>query len=183
MEALSRTLARLQWFAAVLALVPLAVSAQVATEATVKAAFLHKFAGYVEWPANAFPSPDTPVVIGIAGSEEVAAELEKLVPGRNVNGRSVIVRRVRDADAMRGVHILFVGRGEGGARVLTRAAHQHGALMVTEVERGLELGAVINFVPAEDRISFEVSLDSAERSGLRISSRMLTVARRVVPRS
>ncbi len=183
MDAVNRTVAKLRWLAAVLALAPaLTVHAQQATEPAVKAAFLYKFSGYVEWPASAFPAPNSPVVIGIAGSDEVAAELEKLVPGRNVNGRAVLVRRVRDAESVRGVHVLFVGRGEGGARALTRAAHLQGALAVTEVDRGLELGAAINFVPAEDRIAFEVSLDSADKSGLRISSRMLTVARRVVPR-
>lgn len=157
--------------------------AQQATESTVKAAFLYKFAGYVEWPAAAFPAPDTPVVIGVAGSDEVATELERLVPARTVNGRAVQVRRVREGDAGRGMHILFIGRADGTARALLRAAQQHGALVVTDNERGLDQGAAVNFVPVDDRIGFEVSLEGAERSGLRISSRMLTVARRVVPRS
>jgi hypothetical protein len=55
--------------------------------------------------------------------------------------------------------------------------------VVSDAERGLENGSVINFVAVEDRIGFEVSVDAAERSNLRISSRMLTVARRVVPRA
>jgi hypothetical protein len=68
-------------------------------------------------------------------------------------------------------------------RAIVRAAQQSGALVVTETERGLEAGSSINFVLVDDRIGFEVSLDAAERSGHRISSRMLAVARRVVPRS
>ena len=183
MDAVRRTLAGLKWLAAALALGPALAVAQQATEPSVKAAFLYKFAGYVEWPAYAFPSQDTPVVIGVAGSDEVASELEKLVPGRNVNGRIVLVRRLREADAPRGIHVVFVARGEANARALIRAAQQHGSLVVTESERGLELGSAINFVPSEDRIGFEVSLEAAERSGLRISSRMLAVARRVLPRT
>jgi len=60
---------------------------------------------------------------------------------------------------------------------------KQGVLTVTEGERGLESGSAINFVVAEDRVGFEVSLEAAERSGHRISSRMLAVARRVVARS
>jgi hypothetical protein len=81
------------------------------------------------------------------------------------------------------VHLLFVGRAEPQMRAWLRNAQQQGVLTVTESERGLEAGSSINFVAVDDRIGFEVSLDAAERSGLRISSRMLAVARRVVPRS
>lgn len=156
--------------------------AQAASESTVKAAFLYKFAGYVEWPPAAFPAADTPFVIGVAGADEVATELERLVPGRQVNGRAVQVRRVREGDSGRGLHILFAGR-EGNWRNLMRIVQQQAGLVVTDAERGLEQGAAINFVPVDDRVGFEVSLDNAERGGLRISSRMLAVARRVLPRS
>src|SRR6185503_4234294 len=78
-----------------LAFCAMAAHAQQASEATVKAAFLYKFAGYVEWPASALPAPDTAVTIAIAGNNDVAEELEKLAPGRKVNGRPVLVRRLR----------------------------------------------------------------------------------------
>ena len=157
--------------------------AQGAPEATVKAAFLYKFAGYVEWPAGAFPQADAPLVIGVMGAEEVAAELEKIVPGRQVSNRRVVARRVRSGDALRGIHLLFVGRAEPNLRAALAAAQQQGVMSVTDAERGLEAGSAISFVTVEDRVGFEVSLDVAERSGLRISSRMLAVARRVIPRS
>jgi hypothetical protein len=154
--------------------------AQSASESAVKAAFLYKFAGYVEWPQAM--AADAPFVIGVNAAEEVATELERIVASRTVNNRPVVVRRVRDADSINGVHMLFIGRGQASPGALMRAARA-GTLTVTETARGLELGSAINFVPVEERIGFEVSLESAERSGLRISSRMLSVARRVVPRS
>lgn len=175
--------AALRFAMLVLALVAMggARAQQAANESTVKAVFLYKFAGYVEWPSAAFPAPDTPLVIGVASADDVAGELERLVPGRNVNGHPVSVRRVRDEN-VRGVHVLFVGRAAGNAQAMVRAGQQQGALVVTETEKGLELGSAINFVPVEDRIGFDVSLDSAEKAGLRISARMLPVARKVVPR-
>lgn len=155
-------------------------AAQQATEAAVKAAFLYKFAGYIEWPATAFASPETPLVIATSSADDVATELETTVAGRMVNNRRIVVRRLREGEAPQGVHVLFVGRREPNARAVVRAAHQVGALTVTETS--LEAGGAINFVVADERVSFEVSLDAAERSGHKISSRMLAVARRVLPK-
>lgn len=157
--------------------------AQAASEAAVKAAFLYKFAGYVEWPPGSFARPDQPFVIGVSGAEEVAEELERLVPRRAIHNRRIEVRRMVNGTSAADVHLLFVGRGHSNARSLVRVARENGVLTVTEGPHGLELGSAINFVTQGDRVAFEVSLDSAERSGLRISSRMLAVARRVVPRS
>jgi len=151
--------------------------AQPATEHAVKAAFLFKFAGYVEWPAPA-PQPGEPFVIGTMGADEVASELARMLPGRSIEGRPVVVRTVREGESLRGLNVLFIGRGEPNPRPAIRAAQQHGVLTVTET--GLEAGAAINFVMTESRVGFEVSLDSVERAGHRISSRMLAVARRVV---
>ena len=153
-----------------------------ATEPAVKAAFLYKFAGYVEWAAEASSPPGVPVVIAVAGADDVAAELERLVPGRNINGRPVVVRRVGQ-EALPGAHVLFVGRSNPAARALVAAGRQQGALVVTEAEKGLDMGSAINFVLADERVGFDVSLDNAEAAGVRISARMLGVARRVVPRS
>jgi hypothetical protein len=164
-------------------LLALPAAAQQATEAGIKAAFLYKFAGYVDWPATAFTAPDAPLVIGVTGSEEVASELERLVPGRTINNRAVVVRRFREGEPPQGAHIVFVGRGEPNVGPVLRAAQRDGALTVTETERGFEAGSSINFVRVDDRVGFEVSLDVAERGGHRISSRMLAVARRVVGRS
>ena len=161
----------------------LALAQREAPEASVKAAFLYKFANYVEWPANAFASPTAPLVIGVAGADRVAADLEHLTPGRSIAAHPVTVRRVRDGESLRGVHILFVGRNEAAPATLIQSARDHGILTVTEGDGGLESGSAINFVTAGDRVGFEVSLAAAEKSGHRISARMLAVAKRVVPRS
>jgi hypothetical protein len=152
-----------------------------ATEASVKAAFLYKFAGYIEWPESLFSAPDAPFVMGVLGSDEIAADLGRIVAGRAIGGHPVVVRRLKDAEASKGVHLLFVGKAEAARlAAILRAAQQQSVLAVTENERGLEWGSAINFVVAEERVGFEVSLDAAEKSGHRISSRMLQVARRVV---
>lgn len=152
-----------------------------ASEAGVKAAFLYKFASYVEWPEAALGNAEAPFMVAVIGADEVATELERL-QGKAVHGRRVAVRRLKDGDSFAGVQMLFVGRGQSNIRGILRGAQQPGLLVVTELERGLEMGSAINFVIADDRVGFEVSVEAAERNGLRVSSRMLNVARRVVSR-
>jgi hypothetical protein len=173
---------------AVLGLVPALLPAQAqrgeATEASVKAAFLYKFAGYIEWPPSAFASADEPFVIGVLGADDVAAELGRIIPGRTIANHPATVKRLKEGETHKGLHILFVGKSES-ARLpaIARAAQREGVLAVSEAERGLEAGSAINFVVSDDRVGFEVSLDAAEKSGHRISSRMLAVARRVLPKA
>src|SRR5689334_18599562 len=83
-----------------------ATPAQFSADA-VKAAYLYRFAQYVEWP-QPLP-PDGAFVIGISGAENVAVHLERLQPGLSVNGRPVKVVRVSRVQDLDGVQLLFTG--------------------------------------------------------------------------
>jgi hypothetical protein len=148
-------------------------------ERRVKAAFLYKFLGYTDFPASAFADAAAPLTIGVIGADDLAVELARVVAGRSVNGRAVEVRELRENDAAARVHLLFVG-GSDLQRV-SRIVHQAtGAmLVVTECDNGLQLGSVINFRIVDERVRFDVALDAAERNGIKLSSRLLTVANRV----
>jgi len=143
----------------------------------VKAAFLYRFASYVEWPEDA---PDGPLVIAVSGADEVARQLSDLLPRMNVNGRPVEVRRVSNPAELDGVHILYVGP-ESLARThaLRAAALDRPILIVTDDVKGLDSGGVINFVEAEHNVRFEISLLAADRARLKINSALLSVAARV----
>jgi hypothetical protein len=166
--------------ALLLALLPARGQDAAVTEEGVKAAFLYKFPGFVEWPAPALARTDEPVLIGVVGADEVAAELLGIAETRK-SGRPLVVRKVRDAAGISGVHVLFIGTRERvRAPELIRTAQNAGVLTVTEWEGALRLGSVINFVTTADgRVRFEVSLEPAEKSRLRLSSRLLAVAQQV----
>jgi hypothetical protein len=157
-----------------------AEEAAAVSERAVKTAFLYKFLGYVEWPPGAFPQPDSPLVVAFIGADEVAGEFAQLSAGRTVESRPIVVRRVHDPEALAGVHALFIGRSES-ARLgaLVKAAQQRSILTVTEVPGALDLGSVINFLLLGGRVRFEIAMDVAEKSGLKLSSRLLAVAQSV----
>jgi len=152
-----------------------------ASEAQVKAAFLYKFGGFIEWPAAAFSRADSAFVIGVLGAEGAAAELERVVAARNIQGRSVAVHRLKRGESLAGLHLLFVGQSESGrlAEVLAAAKGQP-LLVVTETEDALTKGSMINFITVEDKVRFDVALPQAERGQLKISARLLAVARKVI---
>jgi hypothetical protein len=149
-------------------------------ELRVKAAFLYKFAGYVEWPTKSFAGPEMPVTIGVIGAESLATELAQAVTGRTVNDRPVAVKRLKAGESLAGIHVLFVGRAEN-ARLdqLAQSAQPRSILTVSESDGALARGSVINFILAGGRVRFEIALDSAEKSGLKLSSRLLAVAQQV----
>jgi hypothetical protein len=157
------------------------VSGQAATEHDVKAAFLYKFASYVEWPDGVFSDEGSPVVFGIMDAREIESRLQQLVRGRQVQGRAVQVRRLRAGDEVSGVHILFIGRdtaAEVDAILLDASARS--VLTVTETEPRRFAGSIINFEIVDGKVRFDVSMKPAEQGGLRISSRLLQVASSVI---
>jgi hypothetical protein len=143
-------------------------------EHQVKAAFLFQFLSYVEWPASSFDDPGSPFVIGVMGSDEVFADLRQIVPGRSAQGRRVEVRRIDGNRSLAGVHMLFVGVAETSS--LPDLARTKGVLVVGEAEGALDRGAMVNLLRVGDNVRFQVSPENAERSELRISSRMMAVA-------
>lgn len=143
-------------------------------ERSVKAAFLYKFLGYVEYPATQ-PEAGAPYVVGVLGADDIATELARITAGRQVNNHPVQVRPLRSGELPAGLHMLFVG-GDGASASLLQAAQQAGVLSVTDLPGGLRAGSVINFVLADDRVRFEVSLEAAQKSNLKVSSRLLSVA-------
>lgn len=149
-------------------------------ERNVKAAFLYKFLGYVEYPDSALPATGEPLVIGVLGDDEVAEELRRISTGRSMNGRAVVVRMLRANDAPGKLHLLFIGDGDAADIDKALAAvRQSPVLTVTETSRNARQDSVINFRVVEQRVRFEVSLDAAERNNLKLSSRLLAVAYKV----
>ena len=150
----------------------------------VKAAYLHKFAGYVDWPPKVFSDAAAPFVVGVVGADHVYAELARLVAGRTVQGRAVEVRTIpREGTPLAdgAVHVVFIGRDVGASTAAGIVAAYKGRpiLTVTDLPRGADAGAALNFIESDKRVRFEATPAVAEQGGLRLSSRLLAVAERV----
>jgi hypothetical protein len=146
-------------------------------EYKVKMAFLYNFAKFVEWPATAFKTHDSPLVIGILGDTRLPPDLEQAVKGRTVNGRQVIIHRSKSIEDLLEAHVLFISYSEQAdyGRIM-RMLNGRGVLTVGESPEFLRQGGVINFVLRDNKVRFEIDRAAAEREGLRISSQLLKLA-------
>jgi hypothetical protein len=148
------------------------------SEDAIKAAYLHRFASYVYWPAATEAS--APFVIGVFGADAVAAELERLLPQLTAGSRPAVVRRLRPGASPGQLHILYVGPGRlVEARDMLRGLEREPVLVVTDDQNGLARGGMINFVRVNRNVRFEVSLEAVRTSGLQLSSGLLSVAARI----
>lgn len=146
-------------------------------EDRVKAAFIFKFANYVEWPVDTFAAADAPIRIAVMGADPLAAELATMVVGRTVQGRPLAIRRMAAGESIAGVHVIFIGAAQApGLRRVMEESPTEATLVVTDFQGALELGSMINFAPVERRLKFEIALDNAEKRRLKLSSRLLAVA-------
>jgi hypothetical protein len=151
-------------------------------EDEVEAAFLYRIAGYVEWPPEALAGQD--FTIAVLGSDDIARELERILPHHSLKNHPAQARRIRGLEELRDAQILFVGPefNDELKSIVSRVA-THPVLVVSASDHGLDDGSCVNFLFVDRRVRFEVSLTAADHVGLRVSSELLSVAVRVQGRS
>ncbi len=156
-----------------------ALSGQVASADEVKAAFLFNFLKFVEWPSDAGPSA-APLAIGVLGNDGVEESLRSVTRGKSVAGRQLTVKHLTSGDDVTRVHLLFVGSADRTRMAdVLRRVDGFAVLTVSDVERFCQSGGVIALAMEENRVRFDVNLDAAERGRLKVSSKLLSLARTV----
>ncbi len=161
-----------------LSILRVAGGAEEASEYQVKAAFLFNFTKFVEWPAAAFAAPDSPIVICILGDDPFGTVLEQTVAGEVVNGRKVAIRRMKQAPAPKSCQVVFAGRPEKEVLKFLPVLGP-GVLTVGEGESFVRGGGMIAFVLENRRVRFDINQTAAENAGIKLSSRLLSVAKAV----
>lgn len=157
-----------------------APEAKTTKEYLIKAAFLYNFAKFIEWPPARLPEPSSPIVIGVWSRSPFGDELDKLVAGRQVNGRPIVVKTVATAADAGSAHLLFVPDGEEqNAELAALLATRPAIVVVGESARFAALAGTITFVTEADKVRFTVDLETADRAGLKLSAQLLKLASRV----
>ena len=94
--------------------------------------------------------------------------------------KSFAIRRFARLEEIQPCHILFISRSESSRLdEILKALDGTATLTVGEDEEFVRRGGIIRFFTQESKIRFEINLDAAEYEGLRLSSRLLQVARTV----
>jgi len=158
-----------------LAVAPAEMRAQTAGEYELKAAFLYKFAGFVQWPE----APPGAICIGVLGQDPFGAVLDAVVDGKSLNGRGFTIRRSRSARDLAACQVVFVSASERPRLRAILNQLQPAVLTLGDMPGFCERGGIIGFELVDRRIRLCVNLDAAQRSHLQISSKLLSLARLV----
>ncbi len=167
-------------------------------EYKIKAAFLYNFLKTVDWPKETTSDTNEPMIIGIIGKEQFGDALEP-IKDKTVKGKKVVVKRFEglsqvnkdrengkteskiDINGLRKCHLLFVCSSEQKTfREIIESVKAHPVLTVGETQNFLEVGGIINFIPKAEKGEFEINLAAAEHTRLKISSKLLRIANRVI---
>jgi hypothetical protein len=147
-------------------------------EYEVKAAFLNNFVTFVDWPRLAFSSSNAPLRICIFGQDPFRGALERAIRDASTVGRPRSVQRVDDVARLKTCHVVFVGAAERARLgIVLDAMKGWPALTVGEFPGFLEAGGIVNLVVERNRVRFDVNLAAAEAISLKVSSKLLRLAR------
>ena len=151
-----------------------------ASEYELKAAILYNFAKFVEWPAAAFPDESAPIVFGVVGDDPFNGSLDS-VGGKSANGRQVAIRRLSVSEDLRSCHMLFVSSSEKKhlAQIVARVDGAS-VLTVGEMDGFASNGGMIRLTMEDNKVRFEINAGTARRDRLKISSKLLSLAKRVI---
>ncbi|MDP9052919.1 MAG: YfiR family protein [Acidobacteriota bacterium] len=160
-----------------LSLLPLTASATGADqlEYQVKAAFLLNFTRFVEWPPESAGA--SAASICISGADPFGGVIDQMVAGETLQGRRLEVLRVhRPFPAS--CRVLFINGPEKNVSGLLEPP-EPGVLTVSEEAGFLREGGIIQFVVEKHRVRFDINQSAAAKAGLKISSKLLSIARSV----
>lgn len=176
---LARRCRRARWTALtaiVIVLLPISAGALAGTDAlaasVLKAAFLYNFAKFTEWPSRA-----APLVFCVVGDADVATALIGTVRGQKINGRPLSVSQPQGTDSWRSCSMLYLADADAVGPAGLGAIRMLPVLTVSDDKGFSQGGGIIELYVEGERMRFAVNVDAADRSGLKLSSRLLGLAK------
>jgi len=151
------------------------------TESKLKAAYLFNFAKFVEWPPEAFADANSPITIGILGENPFGSDLESIIRDKVINNRTIVIKLMRSVTEATNCQVLFISASvKNKIPEMISGLGQASILTVGDTDRFVETGGMINFVKEGSKIRFEINEAAAKRAGLKISSKLLSLASRTI---
>lgn len=152
-------------------------AAQAPSEALVKAALVYKLIRFVEWPGSALGASGV-VDICVADNAAVVRALAESGRAQTTADRTVAVRAARDG-VVDGCDVVFIGAESIHIDPILRSALGRPVLTIGETSGFADRGGMVNLVRDGRHLRLEVNRDSLSRSGLVLSSLVLSLARTV----
>ena len=137
-----------------------------------------RFAKFVDFPDGTFPSPQSLFTICILGQDPFGPFLDNTVSGKMVGEHPVNIERIRRPDDLGSCRIVFISISEAPRiPAVLQSVRQHSILTVGDMPGFANAGGSIEFILEDNHVRFAINTDAALRSRLKISSKLLALAR------
>ncbi|MDO8586857.1 MAG: YfiR family protein [Armatimonadota bacterium] len=147
-------------------------------EYDIKAAFLYNFSQFVEWPSSAFKDANSPIVIAVLGDDPFGRALDEVVQEQPTGGRRIIVKRFARPRDIDHCQVLFVSTSEKNIeKSALELLNGKSVLTVGETRDFIKHGGIIRFTVEKRKIGLEVNLERARSENLKMSSKLLKIAK------
>ena len=146
-------------------------------EYQVKAVFLFNFARFVDWPAMTYVSANAPFAVCVYGDDPFGADLDAVVRGETVDGRPMVVKRLREARDLAQCQIVYIaGSADRELESIVAALDRRATLTVSDLEGAAQRGAMVRMLTVNGRIRLRVNVDAVRAAHLTMSSNLLRSA-------
>ena len=149
------------------------------TEYDLKSAYVFNFSKFITWPTSAFESTESDFKIVVFGSSPITSVLYKALKGRKIMGRNISIKVIYSIEDLEDAHILFVSKGmQKELKQVISKYENKATLVIGDVIEGFcQSGGIINFTEKSSKYRFEINNQAAQKTGLKISSKLLSLAR------
>ncbi|MFC1524145.1 YfiR family protein [Thermodesulfobacteriota bacterium] len=155
-------------------------------EYSLKAVYLYNFLQFVRWPADkCLLNGNRMEEIGVIGDSPIIDSLQNLKAElKRTQNIEIIVRYLGpyvEGMDLSGCRLLFISRSEmKNIEKILVSVKDEPVLTVADGEESLEQGCMIVLLLRMNKVRWAVNRESAKQSGLRLSSRLLTMAVKII---
>jgi hypothetical protein len=146
-------------------------------EYQVKAAFIYNFIKFIDWQNQKDFKDFNICILG----EDPFGKAIDILEGKKVRGWRIKISRTNSVKATKECQVVFISSSERDSlKEVLSFFRGKPVLTISEVNGFIEQGGIINFIIVNDKIRFEINERVAKESGLKISSKLLRLARKVI---
>lgn len=160
-------------------------------EQRIKAAFIYNFINFVDWPKEKVADSNDPITICIIGKDPFGKAFEP-IKNKKLKGKKIVINRFKglkelkksskQIETLRKYHLLFICPSEKkNLKEVINLVKNHSVLTVGDMKGFLESGGIINFLIVDKKVCFEINNAAAKQAKLKIRSKLLRLAKRVIP--
>src|ERR1700733_7950343 len=151
------------------------------SQAEIRAAFVFNFVKFTEWPMQAYADAGSPLTTCFLGADDVRTAFQTISTGKALNGRFLESKAVKSAADMHSCQVLYVDSPRSPVVMdVLKNARQHDALAIGTSEDFLACGGMLRLQIENNRMRFDVNVGAVGRTKIKLSSKLLALARSVV---